>query len=166
LPGDQFGVEHAVEYVEACLHLSHFPEHPLPEQDMDLYHLVSIIKIPSHYSFSFNGTASGDSTDIVFDQNLTSMNFSEISSGVNFCRIKADSGAFLEAWDEHGKNRSTEFFTLDGDEYKLTVSVMPAMLTDDIDIIRMDCLCYLMERIDWKSIQEAPEIEKTQEHIS
>ncbi len=159
LPGDQYGVEHAVEYIEACLHLSHFPQHPLPEQDMDLYPLVSIIKIPSHYSFSFNGAGMGDSTDIVFDQNLTSMNFSEIARGVSFCRIKQGSEAFLEAWDEHGKDRSTEFFTLDGDEYKLKVSVMPVMLTDDVDIIRMDCLCYLMERIDWKSIQENPEID-------
>jgi len=156
LPGDQHGVAHALEYVDACLHLSHFPEHPLPEHDMDLYHLVSIIKIPSTYSFSFNSAGMDDGTDIVFDKNLTSMNFSEIASGVRFCRIKEGSDAFLEAWDEHGKDRSAEFFIRDGEDYRLSVQVMPVMLTDDVNIIRMDCLCYLMERIDWKSMQDEP----------
>jgi hypothetical protein len=159
LPGDQLGVAHAVEFIQACLHLSDFPEHPLPEQDMDLYHLVAIIKIPSEYSFSFDGVNLGDGTDIVFDNNLTSMNFSEIASGVSFCRIKKGSDAFLEAWDEHGKDQSTEFFIREGDDYKLTVPVMPVMLTDDANIIRMDCLCYLMERIDWKVLQNEPETE-------
>ncbi|MFW2439540.1 MAG: M14 family metallopeptidase [Arenicellales bacterium] len=166
LPGDQYGVAHAVEYIDACLHLSHFPEHPLPEHDMDLYHLVSIIKIPSSYSFSFNGTAMNDGTDIVFDKNLSSMNFSEIASGVRFCQIKEGSDAFLEAWDEHGKDRSDEYFIRDGEDYKFKLSVMPAMLTDDVTIIRMDCLCYLMERIDWKSIEDIPEDESVQVQIS
>ena len=149
LPGDQHGVEHAVEFIEGCLHLSHFPERPLPEHDMDLYHLVSIIKIPSRYSFSFNG----EDTDLLFDEGLVSMNFSEVPEGTPFCRIKEGSDAFLEAWDEHGKDRSAEFFIRDVEEYRLRVPVMPAMLTDNEDVIRIDCLCYLMERIDWKPMQ-------------
>ncbi len=152
LPGDQHGVEHAVEFIEACLHLSHFPEHPLPEHDMDLYHLVSIIKIPSRYSFSFNG----EDTDLLFDEDLVLMNFSEVPEGKVFCRIKEGSDAFLEAWDEHGKDQSSEFFTRDGEEYKLKVPVMPSMLTDNEHVIRIDCLCYLMERIDWKLMQDEP----------
>jgi len=160
LPGDQRGLAHAVEYIDACLHLSHFPGRPLAEHDMDLYRLVSIIKIPSTYSFSFNGTGMDDGADIVFDRNLTSMNFSEIASGVRFCRIKGGTDAFLEAWDEHGKDQSADFFIRDGEDYNLKLPVMPVMLTDDANIVRMDCLCYLMERIDWKSIQENFETEK------
>jgi len=133
---------------------------------MDLYHLVSIIKIPSTYSFSFDGAGMDDGTDIVFDRNLTSMNFSEIASGEQFCRIRKGSDAFLEAWDEHGKDQSAELFTRDGEGYKLIVPVMPAMLTDDANIIRLDCLCYLMKRIDWKSIQENPETENIQVQTS
>ena len=29
---------------------------------------------------------------------------------------------------------------------------MPAMLTLDQHIIRMDCLCYMMERLDWQHV--------------
>ena len=157
MPGDQHGVDHAVEFVDACLHLSHFPEQPLPQHDMDLYHLVSIIKIPSRFSFRFqqNGYDSDQdlSADLVFDENLASMNFSEVPEGTPFCRVKEGSGAFLEAWDEHGKDQSCNFFVRHGGKYRLKVPVMPAMLTDNVNVIRIDCLCYLMERIDWKSIQ-------------
>lgn len=157
MPGDQHGVEHAIEFVDACLHLSHFPEQPLPEHDMDLYHLVSIIKIPSRYSFAFKQNGQdGDmdpGTDLIFDEDLVSMNFSEVPEGTPFCHVKEDSDAFLEAWDEHGKDQSANFFTRDGEQYRLKVPVMPAMLTDNTNVIRIDCLCYLMERIDWKFIQ-------------
>ena len=157
MPGDQHGVDHAVEFVDACLHLSHFPEQPLPEHDMDLYHLVSIIKIPSLYSFTFKNNGYDSelelATDLVFDANLASMNFSEVPDGTPFCRVKEGSDAFLEAWDEHGKDQSSNFFERHAGQYRLKVPVMPAMLTDNVSVIRIDCLCYLMERIDWKSIQ-------------
>jgi len=158
MPGDQHGVEHAVEFVDACLHLSQFPEQPLPEHDMDLYHLVSIIKIPSRYSFTFNKNGKDPDikleTDLAFDQDLTSMNFSEVPAGTSFCHVREDSDAFLEAWDEHGKDQSVNYFMRDGDQYRFRLPVMPAMLTDNANVIRLDCLCYLMERIDWKSIQD------------
>jgi succinylglutamate desuccinylase len=154
LPGDEFGVKHAVEFIEACLHLSHFPEHELPEQDMDLYQLTSIVKIPSRYTFSFIDTTDVEvgenvDSDITFDKDLSCLNFSEIASGEIFCRIKEGSDAYLEAWDEHGKDQSSEFFIRDGSNYRFRLSVMPAMLTDNKSVIRMDCLCYLMKRIKW-----------------
>jgi succinylglutamate desuccinylase len=165
LPGDQRGVEHAVEFINGCLHLSHFPEHPLPEHDMDLYHTVSIIKIPSRYSFSFNGRKTdgdtGTVSDLIFYEDMAMMNFSEVPEGTVFCRVKNDSDACLEAWDEHGKDQSAKLFIRDGDQYKLRVPVIPAMLTDNEGVIRIDCLCYLMERIDWKSMQDEPEPDDT-----
>jgi succinylglutamate desuccinylase len=165
LPGDKRGVDHAVEFINGCLHLSHFPEHPLPEHDMDLYHTVSIIKIPSRYSFSFKEknteVCNAIESDLIFDEDLAMMNFSEVPAGTVFCRIKEGSDAFLEAWDEHGKDQSAKFFIRDGEKYRLKVPVMPAMLTDNEDVIRIDCLCYLMERINWKSMQDEPEADDT-----
>jgi succinylglutamate desuccinylase len=155
LPGDQYGVDHAVEYIDACLHLSQFPEHPLAEHDMDLYHMVSIVKVPGQFSFSFDGS----DADIRFDEQLVSMNFSEVKPGTLFCCLNEASHAYLEAWDEHGKDQSERFFSTQGTGYLLKQPVMPAMLTSDHDIVRMDCLCYLMERIDWTSIMEETEPE-------
>ena len=89
----------------------------------------------------------------MFDENLVLLNFSEVAKGTRFCRIKKGSEAFLEAWDEHGKDQSSRFFVRDGENYRLKIMMMPAMLTDDVSVIRMDCLCYLMERLDWKAMQ-------------
>jgi len=33
-------------------------------------------------------------------------------------------------------------------ELRTRVPVMPSMLTRKLDVIRADCLCYLMERLD------------------
>jgi hypothetical protein len=153
LPGDPYGVSHAAEFVEACLHLSHYPTHAMAEHDMDLYHLVSIIKVPGQFSISFQH----EDADILFATDMATLNFSEISAGTPFCMLGNNGDAYLEAWDEHGKNQAERFFSRQGREYQLKIPVMPAMLTDDVDIIRMDCLCYLMERVDWKAIIDETE---------
>ena len=36
--GGKQGVSHALEYIDACLHLSDLPRHPVAPQDIDLYH--------------------------------------------------------------------------------------------------------------------------------
>jgi hypothetical protein len=82
-----------------------------------------------------------------------------VKPGTLFCCLNEASHAYLEAWDEHGKDQSERFFSTQGTGYLLKQPVMPAMLTSDHDIVRMDCLCYLMERIDWTSIMEETEPE-------
>lgn len=146
LSGEAHGIAHATELIEACLRLSHFPDQPVARHDMDLFHTVAIVKIPDHFSFSFTDA----DADIVFDATLISHNFTELPRGSRFCRIHRDSYAELEAWDEHGRNRADHYFHHDGDHWTLRMPVMPAMLTSDSDVIRLDCLCYLMERLDWQ----------------
>ena len=152
LPGIEFGVAHASEYIDACLHLSHIPEHPVAAHDMDLFHSVAIIKIPSEYNFSFDGSAA----DIVFEESLPEMNFTELSVDTRFCRFAPGTGACLEAWDEHGRNRAEEYFYQQGDSCYVRQPIMPAMLTMEHYVVRMDCLCYMMERLDWQHADSLP----------
>ena len=37
-PGQQYGVEHAFEFLDSCLHLSELSDHPVPAHDIDLFH--------------------------------------------------------------------------------------------------------------------------------
>ena len=48
---------------------------------------------------------------------------------------------------EDGEEKSERYFQIENGEIKLKVAAMPSMLTLDTDIVRQDCLCYLMERI-------------------
>ena len=52
-PSHEYGTEHAREYLDACLHMSAIPEHPVASHDVDLFHTVAIVKVPDGVSFGF-----------------------------------------------------------------------------------------------------------------
>jgi hypothetical protein len=54
----------------------------------------------------------------------------------------------LIAVNDEGVNVEQDYFTYEAGELRLRRSVMPSMLTLDSAVIRQDCLCYLMERMD------------------
>lgn len=142
--GQARSAEHAFEYLEACLHLSEIPNHAVATGDIDLFHTVAVVKIPAAVSFSFDG---GD-TDIRFDRDLDHLNFRELARGTRLGRLRAGSDARLQAWNDDGEEVGARFFSYVDQELQLTRSVMPSMLTLDERVIRQDCLCYLMERLD------------------
>lgn len=140
-PGQGRGVEHAREFVEAALHLSGFPEHPVPAQDYDLFHTVATVKVPLDVSFGFVQAG----RDLCFEPDLDRLNFRELPAGTAIARACAGH-ARLEAWSETGEEQAGRYFELEGDELVTRLPLMPSMLTLDERIIRQDCLCYLMER--------------------
>ena len=76
------------------------------------------------------------------------MNFSELKEETVFGQIQNADKACLEAWDDHEQVVSNSYFTNKNNQIVLSKPMMPAMLTLDENIIRQDCLCYLMERMD------------------
>jgi succinylglutamate desuccinylase len=142
-PASDGSAEHAAGFVDACLHLSHFPEHPVHKQDIDLYHTVAVVKVPEDLRFSFDGGPA----DIQFDPRLDHLNFREIPAGASFGRVSAGLHHCLLAVDEAGREVAERFFNIDEGELRTTRAFMPAMLTLDERAIRQDCLCYVMERL-------------------
>jgi hypothetical protein len=138
--GERHGVDHAQEFIDACLHLAELPDQPLPEQDVDLFHTVAQVTIPEQVSFGFPP----HEAQIVLSPELERFNFRELPAGVAFAQIRP--GGHLQVRDEHGRDVSDRFFTIEQGELKLRESAMPSMLTADATVIRQDCLCYLMER--------------------
>lgn len=139
-PGTPGGVEHAAAFIEACLHLSGFPAHPLPPHDVDLFHTVATVKIPEQLSFGFGAP----DADIDFVPELDHYNFRELAHGDAWGRVRQ--GRLL-ALDETGTDIGDRLFDYRKNEITLRRPLMPAMLTRDERVIRQDCLCYLMERI-------------------
>ncbi len=142
-PGHQHGVDHAFEYLNSCLHLSELPTQAVHPQDIDIYHTVAQVKVNDEVNFSFNNTDS----ELLFDKELERMNFTEIAAGTQFGTVNNHSGIPLNAKDETGKVVTEQFFSIVDNKLQVTKSSMPAMLTLDENVIRQDCLCYLMERI-------------------
>ena len=141
-PGQSYGVEHAKNYLHACLNLAEHPDHPVAERDIDLFHTVAIVKVPEALSFGFDGA----DVDIRFSDDLDHLNFRELPRGTTLGRVAPGQGVGLTVCSERGGDVSEKYFVVDGGEIKLRMSVMPSMLTKDQRVVRQDCLCYLMER--------------------
>ncbi len=144
-PGESHGVEHAVEFIDACLHLSEFPAHHVARHDVDLFHTVAIVKIPAHLSVGIQGEVA----DLCLPHELDQLNFCELTPGTVLAHVSPDRvGSGFLATDEEGQDVSERYFEIDDTHIRTRTTVMPSMLTMDTAIIKQDCLCYLMERLD------------------
>lgn len=140
--GQTHSTEHAQQFVEAALHLDHFPEHPVSPQDYELFHTVATVKVPPSIGFGF----APQGGELVFAPDLDHLNFRELPSGTLLAQLHSEA-ARLEAWDEAGADVAERFFVYDNGSLKTRLPVMPSMLTLNAEVIRQDCLCYLMERL-------------------
>lgn len=143
-PGQQYGVDHAFEFLDSCLHLSSLPEHPVHTCDIDLFHTVAQVKVADNVSFSFKQSDS----DLLLSEDLERMNFTEIAAGTVLGHVRNASLSPLLVQNEQGNNVTDQFFDLSNGNLQITRPTMPSMLTLDERIIKQDCLCYLMERLN------------------
>lgn len=144
-PGQPHGVEHSLEYLDACLRLSELPCHPVAAHDIDLFHTVATVKVKNGARFGFG---EGD-FDIRFEPDLDHLNFQELPEGARLGRLRpGGDGCLLDVRDEHGREVCGEYFSAVDGELRTLRPVMPSMLTLNRTVIQQDCLCYLMERLD------------------
>ncbi|NIO42936.1 MAG: peptidase M14, partial [Burkholderiales bacterium] len=152
-PGEEQGVAHALEYLEACLRLSEIPNHPVAAHDIDLFHTVAIVKVPTAFNFGF----ADDRLDIRFVDELDRFNFQELPVGTAFGWVRPGSDARLQVKDETGADVSDRFFQVEDGEIRTRQAVIPSLLTLSAQAIRQDCLCYLMERYQDKDNAVLPQ---------
>jgi succinylglutamate desuccinylase len=138
----QYGAEHACDYLDACLHLSQHPQHAVADHDIDLFHTTAIVKVPKGINFGYHG----EDLDLSLETDLERYNFRELNIGTLFGKTKTVGAKPLVVTDENGDNAYNKYFESHGDEICTRLPVMPSMLTPDLEVIRQDCLCYLMER--------------------
>jgi hypothetical protein len=141
-PGTDYSVSHTLEFLEACLHLSEFPTHPVAEHDIDIYHTVATVRVPATLSFGFGKC----SRDLCFTHKLDHLNFRELPAGTALGRLNVPSDQYLEVLDDSGNIVTNHYFRVEDCEIRTICPVTPAMFTVDEQAIRQDCLGYFMER--------------------
>lgn len=139
--GSKEGMVHAAEFIRACLHLSHFPEHPIGPHELELLHTVAVVKVPPSVSISFDHSEA----DIRFRQDIDHFNFSPMAAGTSIGTTSLIGAARLQVLSGDGAHSDVEWFRYVAGEICLTRSAIPAMLTRDPEAVHADCLCYLME---------------------
>ncbi|MGF1547495.1 MAG: M14 family metallopeptidase [Thiotrichales bacterium] len=148
-PGEAHGVEHAAEFVEACLHLAEVPHHPVAASDIHLFHTVAQVRVPEGLDFAF----APDAATLVFAADLERMNFQEMPAGTPLAVCRDGATPRLIASNDAGEDVAEHYFECRRNQLLLRRDVMPSMLTRDLTIVRQDCLCYLMERL---ALPDAP----------
>jgi succinylglutamate desuccinylase len=144
-PEQEYGVKHAAEFLDTVLNMAQLSDKQVPEHDIDLFHTVALVKVPADVSFSFDN---GEEVDLCFEADLDHMNFRELTPGTVFGQVKEGSAVQLEAIDEQGDDCGAHYFSVQDGLLQLKQTVMPSMLTLNEKVIRQDCLCYLMERLN------------------
>jgi hypothetical protein len=140
--GDESGVIHAAEFLHACLNISALPTKPVPPHDLDLFHTIATVKVPPQFSIGFGD----EDVDICFNSDLDHLNFREVAAGTTIAKLRGDKEIHLEVVNELGYEVEQSFFCMEGNEMKLCKTLMPSMFTLNKEVIRQDCLGYLMER--------------------
>ena len=141
-PGQAYGAEHAMHFVQAVLNLEEIDSIALAADEYDLFHTVAVVKVPEALSFGFGV----DEVDIEFLREIDHYNFREIAPGTCFGRIH-NPAARLLCQGECGEDLGAKYFSYQGGRIELATAAMPAMLTLNERVIRQDCFGYLMERL-------------------
>lgn len=141
-PGQPHGTEHASAFVDAALHLSEIPDHPVAEHDLDLYHTVAVVKVKEDVDFGFQ---KGSGT-VWFVPDLDHLNFQQLPAGTPLGGLRGGDELPLEVTDETGADVGERYFEVADGEILTRVPIMPSMFTLNENVIRQDCLGYVMER--------------------
>lgn len=150
-PDQKQGTEHALEFIESCLHLSEHPTHAIAHSDIDLFHTVAQVKIRENCTFSYQQS----DVDLALDPDLDHMNFTELPTGTIMGISKSRSQPPVIASNDDGEEVTANYFSLKDNELIIKKPLMPAMLTLDERVIEQDCFCYLMERMPYDLIKTA-----------
>jgi succinylglutamate desuccinylase len=143
-PEHRYGAEHAFEYLDAALHLSEIPDHPVAAHDIDLYHTVVQLTVREDCRFGF----AGDGLDLCLNDDLDHLNFTDLAAGTLLGNLPNGYGQMpIAAVNEAGRDVADEYFAVTEGRLELKKAIMPSMFTLNEQIIRQDCLGYLMERI-------------------
>jgi len=141
--GEAASVAHAADLIEAALALQHFPDHPVPDHDLDLMRTFAIIKVPPDASLSFDGA----DADFRFRADLDRLNFSELTPGTVFGTVGNGGRRRLDVQPANAIAAAERYFDYAHGEIVLAQRAIPAMLTVDPHAARLDCVGYLMHRI-------------------
>jgi succinylglutamate desuccinylase len=141
-PGNSGGEAHAAQFVDAALHLDHFPAHAVPAQDIDLYRTVGVVRVREGVSFGFGS----HDAQMSFVADLDHLNFRDLAPDTPLARVAETPLLPLQVLDDSGHDVTEHYFAVRDGALLVRRPSMAAMLTTDAQVIRQDCLCYLMER--------------------
>ena len=118
----------------------------LPEETigLTLYQALARVHIPEDVAFSFGETAA----PLTLTGGMEAVNFHPVPAHTEFGHSALPLQHALNVLDPDHADVTERFFYQDGASLRLREAVVPAMYTTDPEVVRQDCLCYLMAPIE------------------
>jgi len=123
-PGSPSGTDHALDYVDAVLHMKYISNDPILPQDIKLFHTVARVKVPEDVTFSFTD----QNANILFKSELYKMNFSVIPADTCFGIVHSNNNARLFAFNDNEEELGEKLFYINNQQIKLTKPLAAVIL--------------------------------------
>ncbi|MBL4773366.1 MAG: succinylglutamate desuccinylase/aspartoacylase family protein [Alcanivoracaceae bacterium] len=148
LSGASDGTEQTHTFLELLLSQSNLTHVPGILEHQKVYKIVATVKIKEHIDYSFENQ--NHQFSLVND--LDFLNFHQVDVGQEFGHLnqelaRQNTMPFVVT-DEHNNDITTQYFINVDDKVVTNKSFVPSMITQNIQAIRHDCLCYIMQPIN------------------
>ncbi|WP_395375339.1 M14 family metallopeptidase [Marinicella sp. W31] len=148
LSGTADGIEQTHTFLENLMHQSELEHVPGIAEHQKIYNIFSTVKVKPDIEVAF-----GDSqAELVFQEDLDYMNFLSVDAGTVIGQINGSDKMPLSVIDQNNNDITEQYFALKDNKLITTQTVIPAMITQSIKAIQLDCLCYLMQPLNEQQI--------------
>ncbi len=138
-PGSAANEETVAGFLNRVFSLDQLPKSPIDGCELQLFHTIGVVRVRPEIQFGFGDTAA----QLNLDPQLDRMNFKALKAGAVLGQ--SSEARPLSITDENYRDVADSFYSNDNGEIRLLREVTPAMLTVDAQVVRQDCLGYLME---------------------
>ncbi|MBL4659217.1 MAG: succinylglutamate desuccinylase/aspartoacylase family protein [Alcanivoracaceae bacterium] len=147
LSGTSDGTEQTHTFLELLLSQSNLIQVPGILEHQKVYKIFATVKIKANIDYSFIQ----HDHEFILVNDLDFLNFHQIETGEEFGQLNQQltqqKTMPLVVTDESDNDVTSTYFTIAGNKVVCNKSFVPAMITQNIQAIRHDCLCYIMQPI-------------------
>jgi succinylglutamate desuccinylase len=137
------GVEKSFQLVVDVLHLESL-EHDISKLDIHIFETVARMYLDPEVTFSFDPL---DESSLKFPADHDVKNFRPLQEGHVFA-MAMDNSQPIKVHSNGQTGLEKDYFVNEGGMIKTTQEFYPSMLTLDKEVIRQDCLGYIMKLVD------------------
>lgn len=144
LSGTADGIEQTHTFLENLMQQTNLEQVPGIAEHQKVYNIFSTVKVKPNIEVAF-----GDhQAQLVLQEDLDYMNFLPVEAGTIIGQVHHSTNMPLSVIDQNNNDITEHYFAIEDDKLITKQTVIPAMITQSIRAIQLDCLCYLMQPIN------------------
>lgn len=144
MSGTADGIEQTHTFLENLIHLASLDSIPGVAEHRQVLNIFSTVKVKPEISIAIQGEVT-QPVNFVISDDLDYHNFHLLEVGTIFGQLDDENTDMpFVVTDQIGHDITEHYFEKQGKNICIKQQVIPAMITQSVRAIRLDCLCYLM----------------------